>query len=215
MRVVSVNLGERKTVSWRGKEVETGIFKYPVDSAIVLGKEDVEKDHVIDRKYHGGINKACYIYSADHYNYWKDLYPELDWTYGMFGENITIQGLNESKIYLGDIYQIGQAKVEVVQPREPCFKLGIRFGTQKVVKQFLNAPYPGVYLRIIEEGEVQANDSVTLIQQGNTCATFEEVYRLSFHSKPEDNPKIEAILQIEQLPAGLRSNLEKRLKLNS
>lgn len=215
MKVVSVNLGERKTVSWRGKDVQTGIFKYPVDSAIVLGKEDVENDHVIDRKYHGGINKACYIYSADHYAYWKDLYPELEWTNGMFGENITIEGLDESKIYLGDVYQIGQAKVEVAQPREPCFKLGIRFGTQKIVKQFLNAPYPGVYLRIIEEGEVQADDSVTLIQQGNTCATFEEVYRLSFHSEPKDNPKIKAILQIEDLPKGLRSNLEKRLKLNS
>jgi MOSC domain-containing protein YiiM len=215
MKVVSVNIGERKKVSWRGKTVETGIFKYPVNNPIILDSNDVEGDQVVDRKYHGGIDKACYIYSADHYDYWKELYPSLDWEFGMFGENITIKGLDESKMHLGDIYQIGAAKVEVAQPREPCFKLGIRFGSQKVLKQFFNAPYPGAYLRVIEKGAVKTNDEMLLIQKGHTCAILEDVYRLSYHSQLTDNPKIKLILEIENIASVVRSNLEKRLKINS
>ena len=94
MKVVSVNIGERKGVKYRGKTVQTGVFKKPVTHPIILGKFDVEGDAVIDRRYHGGEFKACYLYSADHYEFWKNKYPDLEWEYGMFGENITVEGLN-------------------------------------------------------------------------------------------------------------------------
>lgn len=153
-----------REVSWRGKTVKTGIFKVPVNSSIYLGKEDVENDSVVDRKYHGGVDKACYIYSADCYPFWKEKYPDVAMNYGAFGENITIAGLNEKNIKIGAIYQIGTAKVQVAQPRQPCFKQGIRFGTQKIVKDFLNAPYSGIYLRIIEEGKVSVGDEMIPIE---------------------------------------------------
>ena len=95
MIVKSVNIGAKRTIDYKGKIVETGIFKFPVKQAIFLGEEDVEKDAVIDRKYHGGIEQAVYGYSENHYEYWKKLYPKLDWQYGMFGENLTISNLEE------------------------------------------------------------------------------------------------------------------------
>ena len=97
MKVVATNIGEKRTVLWRNEHIETGIFKAPVAQGIVLEREDVKKDAVVDRKYHGGIDKACYAYSADFYDYWKGKFPDLKWSYGMFGENLTIHGLNEKK----------------------------------------------------------------------------------------------------------------------
>ena len=137
MLVKSVNIGNKQDVLWNGKTVSTGIFKKSVLS-IKLGKEDVDLDDVVDRKYHGGIDKACYIYSFNHYAFWQKLYPNVELNFGMFGENITIEGLNEKTVYIGDIYRIGGATVKVTQPRQPCFKLGVRFSDQKIIKQFIN-----------------------------------------------------------------------------
>ena len=111
MKIISTNIGEPRVIKWRGKEVETGIFKFPVIQPIFLGTDDVENDHVIDRRYHGGTNKACYLYSSDHYGYWQKLYPELEMPWGIFGENLTVEGLNEAQINIGDIFKIGEAVV--------------------------------------------------------------------------------------------------------
>ena len=183
MKVVSVNIGEKKTVIWNNKPVETGIFKYSVNHSIFLGKEDVKDDHVIDRKYHGGVDKACYIYSNDHYKFWKNKYPNSDMQHGAFGENITIEGLDESKILIGSQYQLGTAIVEISQPRQPCFKLGIRFSNPLIVKDFFHSPYPGIYLRIIKEGEVKTGDEMILIASTKNGVTVEEVHSLFTKNK--------------------------------
>ena len=113
MKVVSLNRGEATTLNYRGTVVKTGIFKYPVDSSILLGETDVESDAVVDRKYHGGLEKAVYSYSLDHYPFWKDQFPDLEWDYGMFGENLTIEGMDESKMLIGSVYQVGDAQIQV------------------------------------------------------------------------------------------------------
>ena len=144
----------------------TGIYKHPVDKGIVLRRGGVEEDNVIDRRYHGGEAKAVYMYSADHYDYWKRLYPELDWDWGMFGENLTIEGLDEARLFSGSRYRIGeQVIVELTTPREPCYKLGHRFGSSKLIRQFMEKPYPGVYASVIEEGCVRPGDRVVEISQ--------------------------------------------------
>jgi len=158
MKVISTNIGEPQIISWRGKEVKTGIYKYPVNESVFLDTEDVKGDHVIDRRVHGGVDKACYLYAAEHYAYWKEKYPDLDWNYGMFGENLTVLGLDERIIKIGDIYQLGNAVVQVSQPRQPCYKLGVRFGTQTILKQFIEALMPGVYLRVLTAGFVKTDD---------------------------------------------------------
>ncbi len=181
MKVISTNIGEPKIVSWRGKEVKTGIYKYPVDLPIYLGKEDVKDDHVIDRKYHGGIDKACYIYAKDYYPYWKEKYPDLDWNYGMFGENLTISGFDEKNIKIGSIYTLGNATVQISRPRQPCYKLGIRFENQAIIKQFVDSLLSGVYVRVLESGEVKVDDEFILEKENSEGVSISELNTLLFH----------------------------------
>lgn len=176
MLVKSVNVGEKKVINYKGKMVETGIFKSPVKGFIFLGKEDVVNDAVVDRRYHGGIDKAVYAYAENHYEYWKQLYPGLDWKYGMFGENLTISNLEETEIYVGSQYKLGEAIIEVTQPREPCSKLGIVFGTQKVVKQFWNSTKSGVYFKVLQIGNVKTGDELILLKKAVNTPTIADVY---------------------------------------
>ncbi len=183
MNIIATNIGKPTTFLWNGKEEQTGIFKYPIQESIYLGNTDVNDDTVIDRKHHAGINKACYLFSADNYPYWKKHYPELKWDWGMFGENLTVSGLDESEMRIGDIYKIGSSLVQVSQPREPCYKLGIRFGTQNILKQFIDHGHPGTYVRILEEGEVRTGDEVQLQRQSENTLTVRQFYNLMFERK--------------------------------
>ncbi len=187
MQVISTNLGTSTTFLWNGKEEQTGIFKKPVSQALFLNTNDVSNDIVIDRVHHAGINKACYLFASDNYPYWKELYPELDWDWGMFGENLTIEGLDESTMRVGNIYKLGTALVQVSQPREPCYKLGIRFGTQDVLRQFIDHNKPGTYVRILEEGEVKTGDRLELVEQSENTLTTQQFYELMFmREKPKE-----------------------------
>lgn len=177
MKVISANLGEKKVLNYKGKSIETGIFKFPVDEAIFLGEKDVVGDAVIDRRYHGGIEKAVYGYSENHYEYWKSLYPNLDWKYGMFGENLTISNLEETEICVGDTYKLGEVILEVTKPRDPCYKLGLRFGTQKVVKQFWDSTKSGIYFKVLQTGNVKKGDVMVLIKKATNSSTIAEVYK--------------------------------------
>jgi MOSC domain-containing protein YiiM len=186
MIVISTNIGEPKTIVWHGKKEQTGIYKYPVEHPIFLGTEDVENDHVMDRKYHGGVDKACYLYSADNYNFWKKFYPELEMPWGMFGENLTVEGLHENEITVGDIFEIGEAVVQATQPRQPCYKLGIRFQNPKVVKQFVESGFPGVYVRVLKNGMVKTGEKMILKEKSNSISiqkVFELLYTDNFQEE--------------------------------
>ena len=180
MKVVTTNIGNSRTVVWNKEEVTTGIFKNPVDEPIYLGTEDVVDDSVIDRKYHGGMDKACYIFSTDHYPDWQAMHPYLEWSYGMFGENLTIKGLDEQKIRIGDIFDLGEAKVQVSEPRQPCFKLNIRFNSKETIKQFMAYQRSGCYLRVIKPGMVENGDEMTLIESNPESLTVFETFKLIF-----------------------------------
>jgi MOSC domain-containing protein YiiM len=177
MKVISVNIGEKRTIQWRKKVVETGIFKYPSNSPIFLDKEDVLNDAVVDRKHHGGIEKAVYGYNENYYEFWKQLYPHLDWNYGMFGENLTITDLDETNIFVGNIYNLGEAKIEVTKPREPCYKLGIRFNDPKIIKQFWNSTKSGIYFKVLQPGSVNKNDKMILIKEAPDNPTIAQIYQ--------------------------------------
>jgi MOSC domain-containing protein YiiM len=209
MKVVSVNIGERKGVKYRGKTVQTGVFKKPVTHPIILGKFDVEGDAVIDRRYHGGEFKACYLYSADHYEFWKNKYPDLEWEYGMFGENITVEGLNEKEIQIGDIFYLGDCRVRVTQPRQPCFKLGLRFGSQTIVKAFSQAPFPGVYVSVIEEGTVKIGDNFSLSERLHDTIGLLDVYEL-IYTKTPNQEALDFALDFQFLPENVKETLRKR-----
>jgi len=210
MNIKSVNISSGDIVKWKGKTLTTGIFKKSIKS-ITLDKKDVLNDHVIDRRYHGGIDKACYIYGANHYDYWKNIYPNLTFIDGMFGENITIYNLDESKIMIGDIYRVGGATVQVTQPRQPCFKLGIVFKSQQIIKQFKSANYPGIYVKILEENTIKPGDSMELIERMHNSVSLLDVWHL-LYDKNIDNDYIEDVLNIPFLANACKISLAKRIK---
>jgi MOSC domain-containing protein YiiM len=213
MFVISVNIGVSTTIVWKGKEQKTGIFKKPAGEPIFLDADDVKNDQVIDRRYHGGIDKACYVFSELHYSYWKKIYPDLLWNWGMFGENLTVSGMDESMINIGDIYKIGQAIVQISQPRQPCYKLGIKFGTQNMVKQFVNYGYSGAYIRILEKGFVDTGDEFKLIEKQDNSLSVKEVFNLIYTSKQDDKLLITKALNIEALAQSCRNDLKKHWHL--
>lgn len=210
MEVVSTNIGEKQIVKWRGKSVATGIFKHPVNNPITLEKEDVAGDKVIDRRYHGGIDKACYLYGAQHYPFWKDKFPDLLWNWGMFGENVTVSGFDESAIKIGDIYRLGTALVQITQPRQPCFKLGIRLKDPKAVKAFVDAEKPGGYVRVLEPGKVASDNVMTLVHRSADNLTLKEVYHLLYHGS-EEKEKMEFAINMTELADACRKDLMKNI----
>ena len=155
MKIVSTNIGKERTIEFRGNSITTGIYKEPVEDGITLDTFAVKGDHINNKKVHGGIDKACYAYGENHYAYWKNLYPGLDWTYGMFGENLTVSQIDEAEIKIGDIYKVGEAIVQVSQPRQPCNKFAAKFQANEVIKQFIDFDHPGVYFRVIQRGKGQ------------------------------------------------------------
>lgn len=166
MKIVSTNIGERKEINYRGKKVSTGIFKYPINFPIFLDTENVKDDAICDRKYHGGIQQAVYGYSLKHYDFWKPKFPNLDWQFGMFGENLTIDDLEETNIRVGDTFQVGETILEVTLQRDPCYKLGVRFNDIKIVKHLWNTTFCGVYFKVIQTGYVKVGDE---FQQLKSC----------------------------------------------
>lgn len=208
MKIISTNIGEPKTINWNGKEVTTGIFKYPVTQPIFLGSEDVENDHVIDRRYHGGVDKACYLYSADHYKYWQTLYPDLELPWGIFGENLTVEGLHEADVNIGDVFRIGEAVVQATQPRQPCFKLEFRFNDNQIVRKFIDSGFAGVYVRVIEKGLVKIGDSVELIERKKSL-TIHKIYELIYTDKVQKEA-VEQAVNDPFIAASCRRDLLKR-----
>lgn len=213
MKITSTNIAKPTTIIWNGKEVITGIYKMPTTQPIYLGKQDVKNDEVTDRKHHGGEFKACYLFSENHYKYWKNLYPHLDWGWGMFGENITVNGLDETQINIGDIYKVGEALIEITQPREPCFKFGIKFGSQLALKQFIEHGFSGTYIRILEEGFVKIGDTFQLVKKAKNSITTHQFFDLLF-SKEKNQEYIKLAIKLNALPQKKRDKLERFLRKN-
>ncbi|HEY5686720.1 MAG TPA: MOSC domain-containing protein [Yeosuana sp.] len=208
MQIISVNIAQPNIINWNGKEVVTGIFKKPINQPVFLGKHDVKGDEVTDRIHHGGEYKACYMFSADQYPYWKNRYPHLNWQYGMLGENLTVSGFDESQIMIGSIYKIGNAIIQITQPREPCFKFGVKFGTQEVLKQFIDHGYPGTYVRVLEEGLVKTDDTFKLIEYAKDSLSVYDFFNL-LYSNEKNQELLKIAIKNEAIP------IKKRLKLKA
>lgn len=176
MKIIATNIGEKREIDWKGKMVTTGIYKFPIDTPVFLDIETVKEDTICNREVHGGIDQAVYGYSLKHYSFWKEKYPNLEWSYGMFGENLTIDDLDETKIHVGDTYKVGECIVEVTKPRQPCMKLGVRFNDMKIVKQFWNTTMSGVYFKILQTGNVQSGDVFEQIKSCPENPTIADIY---------------------------------------
>ncbi len=165
MKVVLLNVGLPRTVQWRDQPVTTGIFKSPVEGPVALRKHNLDGDQQADLSVHGGPTKAVYVYPIQHYMYWRDELPDVDFGWGHFGENLTVDGMDEDSICIGDEFSVGTARLVVTEPRMPCSKLSVRFGRADMPKLFLKSRRTGFYFGVVEEGELQAGDAIELLSK--------------------------------------------------
>ena len=207
MKIISTNIAKPVTIQLNGKQVTTGIYKKPVTQPIYLEKEQVKGDEISNRRVHGGEFKACYLFSADYYPYWENLYPHIEWHWGMLGENLTVKGLNESKIFIGDIYKIGTSIIQVSQPREPCSTFGVKMGSQNILKQFITHGHPGTYVKILEEGFVSINDTFKLVEQAKDSLTVAQLFKL-YYAKERDPDLLALAINNDALPIKKREKLK-------
>lgn len=205
-RLHSVNVGRPVAVGqWRGNTIKSGIVKAPVAGRVRVEGVNLAGDDQADRSVHGGPDKAVYAYAREDNDWWADqLVREIP--PGMFGENLTTVGVSCSQAVIGERWRIGSTELEVCQPRLPCFKLGVRFGDQRMLRAFARASRPGAYLRIVREGELGAGDAVEIVDRpdhGVTIALVADAITL-------DGELLERALGAPQLPASLREWMAER-----
>ena len=218
MKLVSVNTGLPREVSWHGRMVTTAIFKEPVTGRVALHKLNLDGDRQADLTVHGGEHKAVYCYSLADYDYWKTEFPGRDLPMGMFGENFTLDdgkdGLLEESVHLGDRFSVGTAEVAATQPRLPCYKLGLRFGSDDMVKRFLASGRTGFYVAVVREGEVSAGDEMKLMARGANAVAVSEITRL-YVAKRYGEAEIRAVrlaLRVPELPESWKQYFRDRLR---
>ena len=214
MRLVSVNTGLPRDVTWHGRIVTTGIFKQVVQGRVALRKLNLDGDRQADLTVHGGEHKSVYCYPMEHYGYWRRELPGRELPMGIFGENFTTDGLLEGSIHLGDQFSIGSAEVIVTQPRLPCYKLGLRFQADNMVKRFLASERTGFYLAVTREGEVGAYDEIKLIARDPNAVPVSEITRLYIAKRYGDDEvsSIRRALRVVALPESWRAYFQERLQ---
>lgn len=231
MKLVSLNVGLPREVPWHNTMVTTGIFKQPVSGPVALRKLNLDGDRQADLRVHGGEYKAVYCYPVEHYACWKRELPGRDLPLAIFGENFTTEGLLEESVHLGDRFAVGSAEVVVTQPRLPCYKLGVRFQSDEMVKRFLASARTGFYLAVTREAEVSAGDEIKLLSRDPSAVPVSEITRLfvAIHARDEANPTakektfsdadatvIHRALQVGAFPESWKSYLRDRLpKVNA
>ncbi len=178
VRVISLNVGLPQEIQWRGRTVLTSIFKTPVNRRLRVSTLNFEGDQQSDLTVHGGVDKAVYAYPSEHYEYWRNELPEADLPIGVFGENLTTEGLLESEMRIGSRFRIGSAEFVITQPRMPCYKLGLRFGRPDIVKRFLQSGRSGFYFAVTRQGEVGEGDAIELLARPDESLTVAEVVNL-------------------------------------
>jgi len=210
MQVISVNVGQPREVIWKSRTVMTGIFKEPVAGRIAVRRLNLEGDRQADLTVHGGPDKAIYAYPAEYYQYWKEQFPRMELPWGMFGENLTIRGLSEETVSIGDRFQVGSAQLVVKQPRVPCYKLGLKFGRDDILKRFLQSGLTGFYFAVLKEGEVAAGDLISLLQRDEGQVEVADITRL-YHQDRHNLDLLRRVLAVESLPEVWRSYFLQRL----
>jgi MOSC domain-containing protein YiiM len=211
MKILSVNVGLPRQVVSGGKSVTTGIYKSSVHRRVKVGKLNIEGDSQADLSVHGGPNKAVYGYPSEHYDHWRGEFPGLEMPWGMFGENLTLEGLLEDDVHLGDRFRMGTAVLMVSQPRLPCYKLGIKFGRGDMPELFLSSRRTGFYFAVAEEGELSEGDAIEPIHREANGISIAELLRLYYDPENQDIHLLERALQVEALTPGWRKRLMKRL----
>jgi len=217
MKLISVNCGLPREVVWHGRTVTTAIYKEPIKGRVALRKLNLDDDRQADLSVHGGKDKAVYCYPLVHYDYWKAELPSRELAMGTFGENFTIEGLLEDSTHIGDRLSVGSAEVIVAQPRLPCYKLGVRFESDDMVKRFLASRRTGFYLAVAREGDVGAGDEIALISRSLNSVSVSDITHLYVTKKynSEDVTLVRRALSVTALPDSWKQYFRDRLQRTS
>ncbi|MCT8138564.1 MOSC domain-containing protein [Anaerobacillus sp. CMMVII] len=208
LKINSINIGKSQTIVHNGKKIISSICKTIVNEPLKLGELGFEGDEQADLVHHGGSDKAVCVYSMEHYQYWeKILSRKLD--YGAFGENVTVTGMTEIDVCIGDLFQIGEAVVQVSQPRQPCYKLAARYNVPEMVALVQNSGYTGFYFRVIKEGVIDVSSKITLVEKSSQGISIEFANQMMYHDN-RNNEGIKKLLEVEALSASWRQTLMKR-----
>ncbi len=210
MKLVSVNVGLPREITVDGQTITTGIFKEAVAGKVMARRLNLDGDRQADLTVHGGIHKAIYAYPAEHYKFWSEALPEMDLPFGAFGENLTVEGLFEAELNIGDQFKIGDALLQVTQPRMPCYKLAAKFGRNDIIKRFLQSERSGFYFSVLEEGELGAGDAIELIHRDENEVTVRDIVRL-YATEKYNMEMLRRAAGLEALPEDWRDYFQKRL----
>ena len=211
MKLVSVNVGGPRDLIWKGKSVTTSIFKVPVAGRVKLRTLNLDGDRQSDLTVHGGVHKAIYGYPSEHYAYWRREFPGIELPWGMFGENLTVEGLFEDELNIGDQVRIGSAELAVTQPRLPCYKLAVKFGRDDIIERFLDSRRTGFYFAVLREGDVGAGDSIELISRNVNEVKVAEITRLYLDGQ-DDLQALQRAVRVDALPKSWRTHFESQLE---
>src|SRR5271170_2603850 len=204
-RLLSVNVGLPRDIVWRDRTVRTGIWKDPVRGRCRVGKLNLDGDGQGDLAGHGGKRRAVFVYQIESYRYWQEQLHRTDFVYGQFGENLTVEGLPDDGVYIGDRYRIGSALFEVTQPRVTCYRVGIRMNEPRMAAFLTSSGRPGFYFRVLQEGEVGVGDEIVKVEEGKERMSVAEVNALLYSPRhPRD--QLERASQIAALSPGWRSS---------
>lgn len=206
MKIVSVNVGMPREVIWKGISVTTGIFKEPVVGSVMIKEVNLVGDKQADLTVHGGAQKAVYGYPAEHYEYWRHELPEVAFSWGKFGENLTTEGLLEDTLYIGDRLLVGSAILMVTQPRMPCYKLALRFERDDMIERFLRSRRSGFYFSVVEQGEVRAGSQTKILSRDPNQVTVADINRLYFSEEPDPELVVRAT-KLSALPQSWKDGL--------
>jgi len=210
MKLISINIGRPRPVPHEGRVVSTGIFKEPMAGPVFLRRLNLDGDGQADLRVHGGADKAVYAYPFEHYAFWAGELGRDDFAHGQFGENFTITGWLEDAVCIGDEFRIGAARVQVTQPRSPCFKLGIRMNDDQFPARFAAANRTGFYLRVLQEGRVAAGDAIERVAHDAGSLSVRDVFRLRHDRGTRE--EYERAARLPALSPSWRAVFEKRLK---
>jgi MOSC domain-containing protein YiiM len=214
MKILSVNVGLPREVDWQGKLVTTGIFKEPVKGPVMLHRLNLDGDGQADLTVHGGVSKAVYAYPSEHYAFWRAEFAAMDLPWGMFGENLTTEGLLEDAVYIGDRFRVGQTELMVAEPRMPCYKLGIKFGRADIIKRFLASRRSGFYFAVAREGMVSAADALELIGREQQDISVADITRLYAFEK-DDVKALRRAIEVKALPENWKGYFQHQLEKQS
>jgi MOSC domain-containing protein YiiM len=211
VKLVSVNVGGPRHVDWHGRLVQTSIWKDPVEGRVPLRRLNLDGDEQSDLSVHGGTHQAVYLYPVEHYAPWARELPEIEFPLGAFGENFTTEGLLEDDVAIGDRFKVGTAELVVTQPRLPCFKLGIRFGRDDMVKRFLRSGRSGYYVAVLREGVVGRGDAIERVSRDSRGVSIADVFAL-YSREARNRALLERAVDHPGLPESWRETFRERLR---